>query len=555
MSHHSELGGFSRAPWAAPARPAQSWDASDVMLVAPPRPPRAAADRAVPSLARLFEQPLLNENQLAAAGVELRVATYAALGGGLGSFAWVDLLRNAGVPASQIAVAGSHARPGERFELLCQNSQIPPEERLRSNSDARPDNLWGFPGFGASEALRELRQLRLGAAARILWQLCAEPAFADTYTPRRADVFTALDREAQRIGWPGMLLRGHLRAIRKTTAGRLLAIVEPSGAVEQRPVAIAANYLHLALGYPAVRFLPELISYRERMGGRGRVFNAYEDHEQLYAALRERGGVVILRGRGIVAIRILQRLWEERQRNPNIVVVHLHRTRLTAGHRHGLTRRVVEAQFEYQPFNWPKAAWGGELRGRLEAAPAEERARLLAAWGGTTVPRRAAWRRIVREGLRDGWYRPEFGTVRALEQAPDGRLAIEIETSLAGGGRLQLAADYVIDCTGVEAGPERSVPVADLIRTYHVPLNALGRLSVNEEFEIEALRHGEARLFAAGALVAGGPFAGVDSFLGMQYAALRSADALLRLGAPGLHRLNGWCSLRQWLKWARGAPP
>ncbi|HZQ37952.1 MAG TPA: hypothetical protein VFD32_18630, partial [Dehalococcoidia bacterium] len=448
MSHHTEPGGFVRAPWPSPdaVRPDLGAEASDAVLVAAPRLPAPVAVRDARRLEALIDQPLLDERQLVEAGIELRVATYAALGGGLGSFAWVDLLRNSGVPAEQIAVAGSHARPGERLELLCQNSQISPEERLRSNSDARPDNLWGFPGFGASEALRELLHLRLGTAARILWQLFAEPTLADTYTPRRADVFAALNREAERIGWSDMLLQGRLRAIRKSSAGRLLAVVECDGGGGTRRVAIAANYLHLALGYPAVRFLPELIAYRERTGDRGLVFNAYEDHEAVYAALRARGGVVVLRGRGIVAIRILQRLWEERRHNPGIVVVHLHRTRLTAGHRFGRTRRVLEAQFEYQPFNWPKATWGGELRGRLEVAPDDERARLLEAWGGTTVPRRAEWRRVVREGLREGWYRAEFGTVRTVEQAPDGRLAVQIESALAGGGRLELAADYLIDC-------------------------------------------------------------------------------------------------------------
>ncbi len=529
-------------------------NATEVVAVARPRLPVPAAPRGVlPDW--LLHQPLLDEQQIASAGVELRTAQYAALGGGLGSFAWVSLLRNSGIAASEIAVAGSEAHAGDRFERLCQNSQIPPRERLRSNSDARPDNLWGFPGYAVSELLRDAAHLRLGSAGRILWQIAAEPALAETYTPRRADIFAGVNAEAERIGWPAMLLRGRILAIRKSSAGRLLAVVSQSNEREQRHVVVGARYLHLALGYPGVRLLPDLVAYRERTGDHGRVLNAYEDHEHLYAQLRERGGVVILRGRGIVAARILQRLWEERQHNAAIVVVHLHRSRLVSGQRFGATRRVVEAQFEFQPFNWPKASWGGELRGRLEAAPAEERARLFAAWGGTTVPRRADWRRVVREGLREGWYRPEFGVVRSLEQGPDGRLLTRIQTSLAGGGMLDLAADFVIDCTGMEAGPERSTPIADLIETYQAPLNQLGRLQVNDDFEIEALRHGEARLYASGAMIAGGSFAGVDSFLGMQYTALRSVDALLRLGAPGLRRLDGWYSFRQWLKRARGLPP
>jgi hypothetical protein len=41
----------------------------------------------------------------------------------------------------------------------------------------------------------------------------------------------------------------------------------------------------------------------------------------------------------------------------------------------------------------------------------------------------------------------------------------------------------------------------------------------------------------------------------MQYAALRSVDALWRAGAPGVRRLDGLRSLAHWLRWARGVAP
>ena len=69
-------------------------------------------------------------------------------------------------------------------------------------------------------------------------------------------MLAALDREAQRIGWPAMLIRGNLRAIRNSASGRLLAVVERIGAGEPCYVAIAARFLHLALGYPVVRPYP-----------------------------------------------------------------------------------------------------------------------------------------------------------------------------------------------------------------------------------------------------------------------------------------------------------
>ena len=56
-------------------------------------------------------------------------------------------------------------------------------------------------------------------------------------------------------------------------------------------------------------------------------------------------------------------------------------------------------------------------------------------------------------------------------------------------------------------------------------------------------------------MTAGGYFASVDSFVGLQYAAQRSVEALGGLDAPGLRRLNLFSSTAQWLRWARGARP
>ena len=44
----------------------------------------------------MLKDPVISESALAQRGVEVLQAEYAALGGGLGSFAWVDMLRNSG---------------------------------------------------------------------------------------------------------------------------------------------------------------------------------------------------------------------------------------------------------------------------------------------------------------------------------------------------------------------------------------------------------------------------------------------------------------------------
>ncbi|MBA2634266.1 MAG: FHA domain-containing protein [Chloroflexi bacterium] len=531
-----------------------------------PSSPRSNATRVLPALAdtpeeegvlpsRLLENETISERDVEAAGVPVTVTECLALGGGLGSFMWVDYLRNSGVSHRDITVVGTDPLPHARYQRLCQNSQIPSHERLRSNSDSCPDNVWGFPGYAAREIFRELGKGRVRTAATSLWSIFGEPAIAQTYTPRSGDVFRSIEREAERIGWARMLKVGRIRTIRKTAEGRLLAIVSVSDDRRRQHRAYSASTVHLAIGYPAIQLLPELADYRERYDDRQRIVNAYEPHSHIYDDLRKRGGTVVLRGRGIVASRIIQRLWEERKRQPKIEVVHLHRSRLTEGHRDGLARRMVDTEWEFQPFNWPKSAWTGEQRQRMERASMDERKDLLATWGGTTTADRRDWKRIVREGLKAGWYRPEYGVVRAAEPAPDGRVHLQVSNTLAGGGTLDLVADYVVDCTGLIASPDRAPLLADLVGTYHVPLNPLGRLQVSDDFEVLSMRHKGSRMFACGATTLGGPLSSVDSFLGLQYASFRAVDSMLDTAPRGLRSLQGLYSARQWLRWARGVAP
>ncbi len=504
-----------------------------------------------------LDLPVLSEQELIGRGVEVKTAEYAGLGGGQGSFAWVSYLRNSGCHANDIIVVGVEDQPYGRYQRLCRNSQIPPHERLRSDSDSCPDNIWGFPGYAVREIWSDLRHAKVATAVGKAWQIFGEPVIADTFTPRSGDVFTMMGREAKRIGWYGMVRRGRVHAIRKSDQGRLLALVSESTERGRSHFVVSARFLHLAIGYPAIRLLEDLAHYREKYEDRMRVVNAYEEHDHVYDYLRRHGGTVLIRGRGIVASRVIQRLWEERRNNQSITIVHLHRTRLTAGHRFDLSRRLVENQFEFQPFNWPKSCWTGEQRERLEKSSDEERKRLLDIWAGTTTASRRDWRRIVADGIREGWYRTEFGRVIDVKPAANGQVSTQISSGLAGGGLLDLTADFVIDCTGAESGPERSPLIADLVKTYNVPLNPLGRLRVSNDFEVEAMRYGEARLFACGTTILGGPHAAVDSFLGLQYASLRAVDAMFRLvpRPKGLRRLNGMYSFWQWTKWARGVSP
>lgn len=492
-------------------------------------------------------------------GLPVEEIDWTAIGGGLGSFIWADLLRICGVKADRIAVLGLEEQPYARYRRLCLNSQIPLRERLRSNSDSCPDNIWGWPPYAVREAWQELLRGRLGVSLKLMWQVFAEPTFAETYTPRAGNVFDAIDRETGRIGWNQMFRYGRVRGIRKTDDGRYAIAYSRSNADRQDHAFLIAKYVHLATGYPAIQFLPDLQAYREQTQDFESVVNAYESHDGVYEKLESQGGSVLIRGRGIVASRVVQRIYEARKLNRDIQVLHLMRSPKPQGNKFDRAVRSVENHYEFQPFNWPKACWGGELRVMLEQAAPEFRPQLLADWGGTTTAGRSDWRRIVKEGLSQGWYQITFGEVDRVDRDSRNRTVTYIQEKELK-GQIKLEADFIIDATGLDAKVKTSPLLEDLVAQYNLPLNGLGRLSVSNDFEVPELRNtsvsnGEGRVYTAGAIALGGPYAPVDSFLGLQYAALRSVESLATKGAPGVRKLSVCRSFVQWLKWIFNKSP
>lgn len=503
----------------------------------------------------LFQAEQVSLDSLRQTGVPIDEIPYLAIGGGIGSFVWVDHLRVFGVPTDQITVIGLEDKPYGRYRRLCVNSQIPEHERLRSDSGSTPDNIWGWPGYGVREVWNDLKGGQIGNAVKVSWHLFGEPTLIQTYTPKSGQVFDSMDIEAERIGWDEMYRFGRVKAIRKTNDGRYaVAYTQTTDAGRQHRF-VVANYAHVAVGYPGVRFLPDLQRYREETHDFTRVINAYEAHDEAYAYLEKNGGVVMVRGRGIVASRIIQRLYEARAKNPNIYLLLLLRSPLTDGNKYGYAKRAVENHWEFQPFNWPKACWGGELRNVLENASDPERDQLLNDWGGTTTADRTDWQQILRDGLREGWYQIKFGNVKKVELNDEGKLVTHISGRGAVAEESMLVADYIIDCTGLQASLDFNPLLKDLVEHHQLPRNPKGRLYVENDFEIRGMRNGEGRIYAAGAMTLGGPYAAVDSFLGLQYSALWSVDALAKAKAPHLRKLNGFRSLGQWMRWARGVAP
>ncbi len=501
-----------------------------------------------------FQALQVQVQDLYATGLPVDEIDYATVGAGLGSFVWVDLLRIYGVKSQQIAALGMEEQPYARYKRLCLNSQIPLQERLRSNSDSCPDNIWGCPSYALREVWHDFSKGQVNSQTfKYLWQVFSEPTFADTYTPRAGNVFDSIDRETVRIGWQQMFRYARVRAIRQTADGRYAIAYSRQG--PHNYAFLIARNVHLATGYPAIQFLPDLQAYREKTQDFLSVVNAYEDHHHVYEHLERHGGTVLIRGRGIVASRIVQRISEARKHNQNIALLHLMRSPKPQGNKFGKSQRQVENHYEFQPFNWPKATWGGELKAVLEKADPQKRPNLLTDWGGTTTADRGDWKRIVQEGINQGWYQINFGEVEKVERDPNNNSTVTYIQEKGMKGQMRLEADFIIDATGLDAKVKTNPLLDDLVTHYNLPLNHLGRLVVSDEFELVEMRNQKGKMYATGATTLGNSYAPVDSFLGLQYAALRSVDSLASAKSPGLHRLNAVSSFGQWLKWVVNQTP
>jgi len=503
----------------------------------------------------IFQQQQIDPQAIHATGLPVEEVEYATIGGGLGSFIWVDLLRIGGVSTEQVRVLGMEQQPYGRYQQLCLNAQIVPQERLRSPADACPDNIWGFPNYATLEATRGIAKGKLRSSLGYLWQVFAEPTLAATYTPKSGDVIAAIDREAARISWRKMIRTAHVQAIRKTTDGRY-AIVYTC----QQPTDYActiARYVHIATGYPALQFLPDLQAYRDRTQDFKTVVNAYEPHEHIYESLATSGGTVLLRGTGIVAARILQKLYTLRRDRDRveIKVIQLLRSAKIEGNKYGLADRKVEHNYEFQPFNWPKSAWGGQYKAILETATPEQRQHLLADWGGVTTMNRPDWRRIITGGINKGWYQIFYGEVQQVAPHPTHGGTITTVRESGVKGDMQLESDFIIDATAVDAPIMASPLLQDLVQQYNLPINQLGRLTVTADFELAAMANQSGKVYASGAITLGNYYAPVDSFLGLQYAAFEITQDLLSRNAKQLQPLVLSRSLFQWWKWLNNRSP
>lgn len=484
----------------------------------------------------------VDEATVLASGRSIVRRRFVTIGGGMGSLAMVHLWRLAGVPDHELCAIGPHPSPSETYEFLATNSQIPRHERLRSDSGSTIDAIWGWPGYALRESVEEVDPT---PALRVL----AEPLAAEFFTPTADQVYRSVEREAARLGWENIHQPGWVKLIRRAENGGYWIIVD---SLRDGRLAIAADYVHIAIGYPGVRLLPDLQRFRTDYPESGfRIANAYEPHDHIYDELRRRTSVVLIRGSGIVASRVLQRLLDDvEQHGAKTQVIHLFRNYV--GRPQGdsaFFRRPGGSGFAYQPFNYPKASWGGQLRARLEKLDDTERAAFVERLGGTNTAPRRSWRRQLRRNTKCGAYQQAAGEVVNVTPIED-----KVRTTIQqrDGTAVHVDASYVLDATGLQADPANHPLYADLIAESGACRNAMGRLAIKPSFEVTGTRSGAGRMYASGAMTLGGAYAGVDSFLGLQYAALKAADDMALAGA--LPRIGPLRSAKGWLGWARNRP-
>lgn len=490
-----------------------------------------------------------SDEDIAAAAIPVVDVPFVTIGGGVGSYTMVDYLRIAGVAVDQIATLTPAKQPWEQYEYLTRVSQIPRGERLRSDSGSCPDNVWGFPSFAVRESLGATS---LTERLAPLWQVLSEPVLTDYYTPRAGQVFDAMQREADRIDYWSTVVPGFVRMVRPRIGGGYFSILTPPpGTSPTKRLAYRSRFVHLAVGYPGLKFLPDLQQYKTEHNDYYRVVNAYERHEHVYEDLKKAPGSVMIRGAGIVASRILQRLIDDREKyGLNTQIFHLFRTYQsgTAGPNVFL-RRPGAHGWAYQGFNWPKASWGGQIKSQVERLENQDRKRIYEVLGGTHTPHRKLWIDQLARGRAGGWYHELVGQVKRLDPAGH-----QVVSQIQGPeSEFAVPCDFVIDCTGLEADISEHRILADLLSHGGARRNPMGRLDVERTFEVRGTRSESGRLYVSGSAALGGYYMGVDSFLGLQYAALQICDDLARQGFG--KRIGLGRSVRQWLRWVRHTSP
>lgn len=356
------------------------------------------------------------------------------IGGGIGSFIWADMLRIHGTAHKDILVLSKNKKPYEQLKKYCDAIGLTKDGRLRSDSGSRPDNFWGFPGYGLSEVIDNFKNLKVLSGAKLLAQLFIEPYVFGYYSPTAGQVYKAIDREAKRINWDQMLIDGSAVSLTKQPDGRFLVECRPKNK-------IIATVVHLSLGHGKVRSTK----------------NPYKLSDKFLKEITKKAGKVLVVGRGSAAQQIVDRLLNYKR----IKVVSLHKEVEDQKDSRGIKQKRF-LTWRLQQFNWPRAAFGGALMGQKDYL-----------WSLPSATPDKAWINKLRKSMKEKRY--------------------EIVLNSKG-----LKYDYKIDCTGFDEQAANHKFYSSLIKKYNLPSNPDGSIKTGEFFEVEKLCSYKGRVFVTG---------------------------------------------------------
>ena len=463
-----------------------------------------------------------------------------AIGGGLASFGFVDALRSNGVSRDDIRVVGEYPKPYPKFKERCQNSGITMNDRLRSDSSATPGNIWGWPTFGMRETYSLARRGRLVQSLKLIGKLFSEPIFGDVYTPKLSQLTTAIDRECERIGYDEMLVRGSVSGVSKTPDGWRVTFAEPDG----KEMTMTAEFLHVATGFQGNKHSPD---HQHIVSKFGKIYShVYDNHEHIYKLAESVGGTVVIRGRGIAASRVLERLLQITEKQPKLKVVHLMNSKLDD------KGAPVRANRRTQPFNFPKSAFGGHKAEQFIKLEKENRKDFIDSFGQTTTPVRKHWTKLMKQASKRGQYSIH---IAALTADKDRIYTNPIEV-------LAELKDLVgfIDATGLIRDPQSMGIFRTLIDSGDVEFDDNDYLQLSESCEVMVSQQFKSNLFVGGNLALGGPHSPADSFSGINFNGHIVANEVVKRLEMRKHYKSTvidspFTSFTAWLKWARGITP
>ena len=160
----------------------------------------------------------------------------------------------------------------------------PPRRAAALRLRVAPGQHLGLPVLRASAKASQRQALKVALAG-----LFAEPIFADYCTPKAGQVFEALEREANRIRYTEMLVKGLVRMVRRRDGGGYFTILTPpEGASATKRVAYRSQLRAPRRRLPGAEVPARPAGVpRPSTTTTSHVVNAYEPHEHVYERLMQ----------------------------------------------------------------------------------------------------------------------------------------------------------------------------------------------------------------------------------------------------------------------------